>query len=65
MIENTNFKDIDDFFDKSPFEVKSNDDFDSIDSSDLNLYVKSNTCFNNWEDTTGKAGDEYINRLLD
>lgn len=64
MQENTKFSSIEEFFEKSPFEVESAEDFASIDSSELNGYVSQNTKFDSWGDFSNTAGKEYaIGRL--
>jgi hypothetical protein len=60
----TKFETIDDFFDKSPFEVESNEDFDKINEQELDEYVRNNSDFADWEDMRGKAGEEWLVKQL-
>ncbi len=50
MRKNTKFNTIDDFFDNSPFKVKTINDYQALDDKELDPYVAENTNFNNWND---------------
>lgn len=64
MNKYTKFLSIDEFFDNSPFEFESNEDFDKIDENELDKYVVENTDFSSWEDMLGTAGQEHIAKQL-
>ncbi|WP_142919959.1 hypothetical protein [Peribacillus glennii] len=49
MSKYTNNSSIQDFFDKSPFEFKKNDDFEKINKKELDKYVAKQTEFSTWE----------------
>lgn len=60
----TYFSNIDEFFQKSPFEVKSSEDFDNINKAELNSFIKENTKFSTWEEMKTKAGELYVAKQL-
>lgn len=61
---NTNFSNMQEFFDKSPFEIKSQEDFEKLDVSELDGYVQENTKFKSWDEMKKKAGEEYVAKQL-
>ncbi|KKB34139.1 hypothetical protein [Bacillus thermotolerans] len=64
MSKYTRFTSIEEFFEKSPFEVQTNEDFDKINKAELDKYVSENTQFSSWENMLGEAGKEHIARQL-
>jgi hypothetical protein len=60
----TNFSSIDEFLKKSPFEVHSQEDFENIDTGELDKYVAENTKFSSWEEMKSKAGEMYMKYKL-
>ncbi|WP_044893676.1 hypothetical protein [Bacillus alveayuensis] len=60
----TNFDNIDEFFKKSPFDIKTQEDFENLDESQLDHYVKENTRFSSWQEMKSKAGEIYIKNKL-
>jgi hypothetical protein len=55
---------IQEFFDKSPFKLETEEDFDKIDEAELDIYVSEQTTFGSWDKMKGKAGEEYLSRKL-
>jgi len=64
MRKYTNFTSIDEFFDKSPFEIQTEEDFDKIDINQFDEYIRNNTQFSSWEEMKGKAGTEWVAKKL-
>ncbi|MBT2759621.1 hypothetical protein J7E71_27690 [Mesobacillus foraminis] len=64
MTAYTNFSSINHFFDKSPFKVEYESDFESIDTKQLDEFVKNQTKFSCWEDMKGAAGKEWVAKQL-
>ncbi|MEY8346438.1 hypothetical protein [Niallia circulans] len=64
MKKNTDFNNIDDFFEKSPFEFENEEEFEKIDENELDKYVKENTKFNTWEEMMSEAGALYMAEQL-
>lgn len=60
----TKFNNIDEFFDKSPFEIQTEEDFDKINENELDEYVRNHSRFSGWEDMKGKAGQEWVAKQL-
>lgn len=60
----TYFSNIDEFFQKSPFKVKSSEDFDNINKTELNSFIKENTKFSTWEEMKTEAGKMYVSKQL-
>jgi hypothetical protein len=55
---------IEEFFEKSPFKIETQEDLESIDEEELNNYVRETTSFATWEAMQGKAIDMYMERKL-
>ncbi|KZE67035.1 hypothetical protein AWM68_19790 [Fictibacillus phosphorivorans] len=64
MVEYTDFKSIDEFFEKSPFTVNTQEDLEQLDESQLDGWVKEITRFSTWEEMLGKAGTEHLAKEL-
>ncbi|WP_342570366.1 hypothetical protein MKY85_17585 [Paenibacillus sp. FSL R5-0749] len=64
MIENTDFSNINDFFESSPFEMKTKEDLENINERELDEYVAANTKFNLWSEMKQAAGAIYVKNKL-
>lgn len=64
MSSNTDFSNITDFFDRSPFQIKTQEDFESIDESKLDEYVLESTRFQSWTEMKQAAGAIYVKKKL-
>ena len=64
MKKYTEFNNIQDFFNNSPFEFETDEEFEQIDEKELDQYVAANTQFPSWEDMMVKAGQEELVRQL-
>lgn len=64
MQKNTVFRTLDDMFDKSPFKVKTQEDFENIPEEKLDEYISSKTKFSNWKSMLENATSEYVSRKL-
>lgn len=62
MKEYTKFKTIDEFLKSSPFEIKSQKDFENVDVNKLDEYVKENSVFSTWGEMKEKAVNIYLNK---
>lgn len=58
------FKDINAFFDASPFVLENQEDFKAIPEDELDIYVSGNTLFDSWEEMLSKAGSEWTAKQL-
>lgn len=61
MTKHTKFNTISDFFDATPFDSSN---FDEIDDSDLDVFVKQNTTFPNWQEMLGEASEIWTENQL-
>lgn len=64
MAKYTTFRNIDEFFDKSPFKIKTEEDFDKVNPQELDQYVCDHSQFEDWEDMKGTAGTEWLAKQL-
>src|SRR5690554_304174 len=64
MRHNTKFLSIQEFFDKSPFEIKDQEDFDNIDQEKLDDFTKENSSFDSYHEMLKQAGINYIKNEL-
>ncbi len=60
----TDFNNIDEFFDKSPFSIETNEDFDNLDESELDKYVAETTKFSSWGEMLDTAGEIHLTKKL-
>lgn len=60
----TKFNDIEEFFQASPFNIQSQEDFENINEAELDKYVSEHTKFRTWEDMNKKALEEYVKSKL-
>lgn len=64
MRKYTIFSSIQEFFDKSPFEFESPEEFEAIPDSEIDQYTQKNTNFNTWEEMLHKASEIYVVKQL-
>lgn len=64
MQNKTEFNSIDEFFEKSPFEINSEEDLSEIDTAELDDFVNLNTEFDSWKSFSETAGQGYALRQL-
>lgn len=64
MSKNSKFNTITEFFDKSPIEIKSQEDFDNLEKSKLDTYTNENTHYPYWLDFAQAAAKEYAAKKL-
>ena len=61
----SNFSNLNEFWGKSPFGVPaSSEEFAEIEQDKLDVYVKENTRFSNWQEMLDKAGVVYFENKL-
>jgi hypothetical protein len=65
MLENTSFGSIEEFLEASPFTIKSQEDFDSLDESILDGYVRDKTRFQSWEEMKQAAVHKWMTKRFD
>lgn len=64
MQKYTDFENSQEFFDKSPFNFETQEEWDQIEEKEKDDYVKSHTRFTTWNEMLQKAGQEYFARLF-
>lgn len=64
MVKHTKLTNIDQFFEESEFEVKTDEDFAKIPNEKLDEYVKKVTEFENWQSMKSKAAEIYVLKKL-
>lgn len=64
MTRYTNFTNITEFFEESPFEFETQKEFESIDEKRLDEYVQQQSKFESWKDMFSTAGKEYVVKKL-
>jgi hypothetical protein len=64
MQANTKFKNLDEFFEKSPFEIENQADLKQVNEKELDQYVKDVTAFTSWEEMLSKAGALYMKKKI-
>jgi hypothetical protein len=64
MLLNTDFESIDALFEASGYNVKSQDDLDSIPIEPFDAFVRSRTRFASWDDMKGAAAQNYMAKRL-
>lgn len=64
MTKYTNFNNISEFFEESPFEFKTQEEFESIDENQLDEYVRKQSKLDSWQDMFSTAGKEYVAKKL-
>ncbi|MDV7604327.1 hypothetical protein R4610_06530 [Acinetobacter baumannii] len=61
---NTDFKSIDDLFEKAGFKVETEEDFAAIPQEDIDAFVCENTKFESFTDMQQQAMTEYVRKQL-
>ncbi|GIN68482.1 MULTISPECIES: hypothetical protein [Bacillus] len=64
MKKNTKFSSLDEMFDKSPFTIENQQDFESIPDDLWDNFVRENSKFFNWEEMQQEAANLYVARQL-
>lgn len=64
MRKYTNYSSIDELFEAGNFIVNSQEDFDNLSDSKLDLHISQNTKFNTFQDMLDEAGAEYALKQL-
>lgn len=65
MQEHTEFDDINEWFSNGGFKFNTQEEYDNLDESALNTYVKSSTDFHTWQEMLEAASTEAITASLD
>lgn len=65
MKNHTSNTSMEQFFELSPFEVKTQEDFESIDENELDAYTKETTSYDSFHDMLQHAGTLYMKRELE
>ena len=60
MRRHTDFDDIEEFFEESPWTVEDEEDFEEIPEDEFDAYVDDTTMFATWESMLGKAGEKWM-----
>lgn len=60
----TEYDSIETFFERSPWTVETQDDFERIPEDDFDHYVDEHTGFNSWEAMLSAAAREWLGRQL-
>lgn len=60
MRKYTRFSSIDDLLDAGGFHAETNEEFDAIPETELDMYIANTTEFDSWEDMLNKAVEEYL-----
>ena len=64
MATNTEFESISEFFEKSPWTIESEEDFQNIDEDEFDKYVDNHTGFSSWEAMLSAAAREWLTRQI-
>ena len=64
MKKHTQFANVDELFENSEFEVKTNEDFAKIPDKEWDEYIKKVTTFENWEEMMSEATTTYALKKL-
>ena len=64
MKKYTDFLSIDEMFEKSDFDINSQEDFESISEDKLDMYVNKTTVFSTWEEMLEKAIQKWTIKKL-
>lgn len=60
MLRFTEFSSIEEFFEESPWEIETEEDFEAIHEDDLDGYVEANTKFEDWETMQEEAMERWV-----
>ncbi|SFF72766.1 hypothetical protein SAMN05216353_10724 [Halobacillus alkaliphilus] len=64
MSAHTNFNSFQEMLDQSPFEVKSQKDFEAIPNYEFDTYISQSTNFSSWKGMQQKAVAEWTSKKL-
>ncbi len=64
MTTYTSFNNITEFWERSPFIVKTEEDFTALNESELDGYVREVSKFSSWKEMMNKAGELYFKKKL-
>jgi len=64
MSKFTQFSSFNEMVNKSPFRVKTEEDFKNIPDKDWDAYVREKTSFNSWDEMLSKAGEQYFGKQI-
>lgn len=64
MQRHTDADDIEEFFERSQWNIDSNEDFEAIPEIELDRYVDQHSEFRTWEQMQTKAANEWTSRQL-
>lgn len=59
MRNNTEFNDIAEFFEKSPFDVKNQEDLSQLPEEELSEFVGNRTDYTSWDEFKAEAGKAF------
>lgn len=62
--KHTNFSSLDDMFQKSGFNINSQEDFKNIPDEEWDTFISNNSHFKSWKEMLDAAGNEWIERQL-
>lgn len=62
MKSHTKFNNVQEFFDAFPVKFKTQEEWDSLDNEQKDLFVKENTDFETWNDMFKAAGVEHFKK---
>lgn len=65
MSKNTQYADFDEFLNAGGFSVNSQEEFDSINESELDSFVSENTKFSDFQEMIDTAGHEYFSKRFE
>lgn len=60
MTRYTKYPDIETFFEESPWDLKTDNDFEDIPEDEFSEYVSKNTVFDSSDEMVQKAGQEWV-----
>lgn len=64
MNKYTNFSNFEEFLEAGEFTVNSQEDFESIPDSDMDLHVSKSTKFSSWQNMLESATEAYVAKKL-
>lgn len=65
MSKHTSHNSMEQFFDRSPFEVKTQEDFNRIEENELNAFTKETTNYDSFHEMLQHAGTLYMKKELE
>ncbi|MBU4439016.1 MAG: hypothetical protein KJ779_05550 [Firmicutes bacterium] len=65
MSKNTPFADFDEFIADSGFSASTQEEFDSIDETELDSFVSEKTKFSGFQEMIDSAGEEYLKKRFE